>query len=306
MGRADFLWSLVGAAAVHVAALTFWGPTLGGGGAGAGGEQRITVAAASASLQSLVAEWETPPEAAATVTPLNPEALPGTEALVATSVADSRPVSLAPQSLAVVAAVGQSPEVATVAALAAPRAEPDTTPALQEMARPRAASDAPPLPDISPDQPTGAQAAPTPPDRALAKAPRPDPRPTQAAVTRRVAAGLASGLSAGQATTDATRKTTAAARAAAQAQWAAIIQSKIARHQAYPRGARQSGRVQVTMVILRNGALGEVTVARSSGARPLDQAAVHAVRRAAPFPPAPDALDDEWFRVGQWITFDRR
>ena len=51
---------------------------------------------------------------------------------------------------------------------------------------------------------------------------------------------------------------------------------------------------------------GEVTVARSSGALRLDQAAVHAVRRAAPFPPAPDTLEDEWFRVGQWITFDRR
>jgi protein TonB len=60
------------------------------------------------------------------------------------------------------------------------------------------------------------------------------------------------------------------------------------------------------MVILSSGDLSRVSVARSSGAPRLDQAAVRAVEQAAPFPPAPKELNDAWYQVGQWISFERR
>lgn len=60
------------------------------------------------------------------------------------------------------------------------------------------------------------------------------------------------------------------------------------------------------MVILADGRLSKVSVSRSSGASLLDQAALDAVKRAAPFPPAPKILSDQWFDVGQWITFERK
>ena len=59
------------------------------------------------------------------------------------------------------------------------------------------------------------------------------------------------------------------------------------------------------LVILRSGQLGQVTLAASSGRPALDDAALTAVRRAAPFPPAPDGLDDDWYRVAQWMSFRR-
>ena len=87
------------------------------------------------------------------------------------------------------------------------------------------------------------------------------------------------------------------------AAWSAAIQSRIARQQRYPRGDHGEGRVRVAMVITRSGALTEVGIAQSSGRAALDRAAIQAVRRAAPFPPAPLGLSDDWYRVAQWMAF---
>ena len=62
----------------------------------------------------------------------------------------------------------------------------------------------------------------------------------------------------------------------------------------------------MAMVVLPDGKLSRVSVVKSSGSSRLDKAAVEAVQRAAPFPPAPKSLDDEWFNVGQWISFEQR
>jgi protein TonB len=64
--------------------------------------------------------------------------------------------------------------------------------------------------------------------------------------------------------------------------------------------------VKVQMVIYRSGQLGDVTLAASSGRPALDAAALDAVRQAAPFPPAPNGLTEDWYRVAQWMSFRRR
>jgi TonB family protein len=60
---------------------------------------------------------------------------------------------------------------------------------------------------------------------------------------------------------------------------------------AMPDSANGAG--AVLFRIERSGALLEASLARSTGRRALDRAAVSIVRRAAPFPPIPDALPDE-------------
>ena len=125
-------------------------------------------------------------------------------------------------------------------------------------------------------------------------------------MTRRVASGVGDGGIRGAARQEAAPKLSEDARRAAASAWAAAIQKRIARHYAYPRGTTREGRVRVAMVILPSGQLDRVSVVRSSGTAELDEAALAAVKRAAPFPPAPKALDDKWFDVGQWISFERR
>ena len=69
------------------------------------------------------------------------------------------------------------------------------------------------------------------------------------------------------------------------------VRSRISRTvRRIPASARRSARgdVVVSFTVTASGALGGVSVARSSGSPALDKAAIEAVRRAAPFPPIPD------------------
>lgn len=146
-----------------------------------------------------------------------------------------------------------------------------------------------------------------------AQAPLASPRPPARAEPARAAAAQPAQRAAGsgaRATTGVAAQSAVPARAqgsdASQlATWSAAIQSRIARQQRYPRGDHGEGRVRVRMVIERSGALSEVGIAQSSGRAALDRAAVQAVRRAAPFPPAPEGLGEDWYRVAQWMAFRR-
>lgn len=69
--------------------------------------------------------------------------------------------------------------------------------------------------------------------------------------------------------------------------WASQVRSKIERRKRFPAGGA-SGTVALAMSISGSGALNSVSVAGSSGNAALDRAALDAVRRAAPFPPAPE------------------
>ncbi len=135
--------------------------------------------------------------------------------------------------------------------------------------------------------------------------PRPDRR-TSVPATARSSAGSGAASSTGTAGKAAAARASKADNHALQAAWSAEVQARIARNQTYPRGNHGEGRVKVQMVILRSGTLKEVSLVASSGRPALDQAAIRAVKRAAPFPPAPAALSDAWFKMAQWMNFRRR
>lgn len=86
-----------------------------------------------------------------------------------------------------------------------------------------------------------------------------------------------------------TGEPSAAARSAAQAgavnRFVATLRSRLARTK--PRGLRIKGVAVVVFAVLPSGELDYVRVAKSSGSQALDEAAVGAVRRAAPFPAPP-------------------
>lgn len=113
---------------------------------------------------------------------------------------------------------------------------------------------------------------------------RPPPREaTPPAATQVVAPPVASPLLASPAET-------AAPPAALQDDYVRTLLHWLEPHRRYPRTARLRGLegvVQIAMTIDRAGRVLEAVVARSSGARLLDRAAIEMVERAAPAPPPP-------------------
>ncbi len=78
--------------------------------------------------------------------------------------------------------------------------------------------------------------------------------------------------------------------------YAAMIRAKIERAKRYPLPAREmglEGTVKLRFTLSGQGKLLRAEVLKSSGIKMLDQAALKAVRSAAPFPPAPSPYDQE-------------
>ncbi|MEL7344508.1 MAG: TonB family protein [Pseudomonadota bacterium] len=88
--------------------------------------------------------------------------------------------------------------------------------------------------------------------------------------------------------------------------WTTSITREIQRAQRYPRGRHGDGRVLLSMVITRAGQLQGVRVKTSSGSSALDAAALAAVRRAAPFPAAPEGLTKSQYTADQWVALSQR
>ncbi|WP_299815985.1 energy transducer TonB [uncultured Roseibium sp.] len=69
----------------------------------------------------------------------------------------------------------------------------------------------------------------------------------------------------------------------------AKVHRKILRSLRAPKGGRRArSEAQVRFTVKKNGSVGSISLARSSGSKPFDQAVLKAVSRAAPFPPIPD------------------
>ena len=89
-----------------------------------------------------------------------------------------------------------------------------------------------------------------------------------------------------------------------------IISGRIEESKRYPRWAMDSGlegKVVIRFTILRDGALGEQPqLVKSSGTEILDNAAIAAIKSAAPFPALPDSLDRERLQVEVPMDFRLR
>lgn len=308
-GRGDLVLAFAMAIAFHAGAFALGLPRTGGGGAGDGGAGRISVAVASPTVSAMVRRWDAPPEVSEPATlevpgvPIEPQvalaedvtpprmALPDLSKEVATATVPQAPAISAPSRPVAPAIATDMPVLASV------EAAPERLP-VPEVPSPTHRHQEP---DPQTAPPTAGM-APQPTER-----PRARPAETDApAVARQVASGVGDAGLRGSARSMPAPDLSGAERQSAASAWAADIQQRIARYQAYPRGSRDEGRVRVAMVILPGGQLSGVSVAQSSGSASLDQAAIAAVRRAAPFPPAPAALNDAFFNVGQWISFERR
>ena len=80
-------------------------------------------------------------------------------------------------------------------------------------------------------------------------------------------------------------------QADAEADYKARVRQAVAEHKHYPtlaRRMREEGRVVVEFTLESSGALVAVHIKQSSGSERLDEAALQAVRDAAPFPPFPE------------------
>jgi protein TonB len=117
---------------------------------------------------------------------------------------------------------------------------------------------------------------------------KPPPDPPQVVQEKPSGESVAGGPTAAGKTAEATEDTAAesAAQAGALNRYLADIRSRLARNR--PRGLRRSGVVTVTFAILPNGSLSYARVAKSSGSETLDNAALGAVERSAPFAVPPN------------------
>jgi protein TonB len=81
------------------------------------------------------------------------------------------------------------------------------------------------------------------------------------------------------------------AQAAASPEYVKTVHDSVARATVYPKMAKlrgQEGKVSCLVKIAATGALIDGSVDASSGTTALDQAALDAIKRAAPFPPPPN------------------
>ena len=85
----------------------------------------------------------------------------------------------------------------------------------------------------------------------------------------------------------------AAALADAEADYKARVRQAVDAHKQYPKMARrmgEQGKVVVEFSVDASGVVSSVQIKHSSGSERLDEAALQAVRDAAPFPPFPDEV----------------
>ncbi len=100
-----------------------------------------------------------------------------------------------------------------------------------------------------------------------------------------------------------------AVRARAEGDYLAELQRAIKRHQRYPDRARSEGRegsTTLTFVLLADGGMEAVKVARTSGDRELDRAAIEALKRLNRFRPIPLEFGRRRWPLSVSIRFDLR
>jgi len=290
---------------LHVLGVAIWTASKGGGESeGAGGDSLISIEAATPQLASLVESWEAPPDVTQTVTAPATDPVDTFTAPEAPR-AETRPQALPDLAAPIPAQADAPPEPmplpALVASVSAAQALPE--PAATETA-PAAPSEPEPAPPQQTQTTPAPQAPPSPPD---GRPPRPaeQSRPASAAAPAQRAAGSGGKAQAGDRNTAPTATLSAGDRRSLMTDWGGQIRALIERHKRFPDAAKRNGRVVLNVRVNRDGALQGVAIQKSSGDAALDAAALDAVRRAAPFPPAPKTLPGPTFLFALPISFRR-
>lgn len=91
-----------------------------------------------------------------------------------------------------------------------------------------------------------------------------------------------------------------------KASYRATISAILKRHKRYPSRAltrRQEGTVAITFIINKDGKLAGYRITHSSGYRLLDREVEKMLKRAAPFPPFPIDMEQEFIRLSLPVDF---
>ncbi|WP_340110273.1 TonB family protein [Pikeienuella sp. HZG-20] len=294
------------AAMLHAAAFWAWRGEGSRAAAGEGGEASLTLAGANAATDALIEAWERAPAMA-------PPSGARPPRLAAASPSPATRPEAPPKAISApgVMAAPERPEAPDMSASADKADEPEPLRAADAPAR-AGDDDA----DLHREPPPSSPAP-----RARPKRPRQpvktamlDPAPPAIHEQRRSrgadaqprerAAGSGGGAEAG-AETAAELAGDGETAARLSEIWGGAIRREIERKKRYPRHVRRSGAALVAMTVERNGMLASARIARSSGSKGLDEAAITAVKAAAPYDPAPAALRGGRFQFVLQINFRR-
>lgn len=256
------------ALAVHLAILAYE-PLRGSDAGGSGGAAVVTLAAAPEQIDQLLREWMQAPEA---------------ETALAEALETFDPTPQAP------------PDLHNVALDPAPRA--------QAQVGPMAVPDLPRAPRVETEPPPRKAR----PEREREAAPEKTAKRASAAPSEtamQTAAGAGRTSQAGRVGPAVVKTLSTGRQAKLVSVWGAKLRSRIERKKRYPRDARGSGVVRLRIHVARSGQLLSSRVVKSSGVAAFDAAALAAIARAAPFPPAPKQLTDGSYTFALSMRFDR-
>lgn len=241
------------ALAAHLAMLAYE-PLRGSDAGGSGGAAVVTLAAAPEQIDQLLREWMQAPEA---------------ETAVAAALGAFDPTPQPPPELHSLALDPAPRALVQVGAMAVP-----------ELPRAPAVETGPP----SKDRPeTEREAAPEKTAKRTAPA---------SGTAMQKAAGAGRTSQAGRDGPAVVKALSSGQQAKLISVWGARPRSRIERKKSYPRGARGSGVVRLRIHVARSGQLLSSRVVKSSRVAAFGAAALAAIARAAPFPPAPKRLTD--------------
>ena len=234
--------------------------------AGEAGDTAVTLTAASASVQTMVAQWDRPPELVQDVAIPRPDE-GDTPAPSFTD--DDRYLS--------------TPRAAMPIAQHTAQSLPQIDRSVPKPPQPELAKARPRLRPLQ-AQPTANQAR-----RKVTRkttAPKTAAAKTSQGVKPQKAAGTGAGKSKGTSSTGAAPGKKQTSSPKLMAQWGGGIRASIERRKRYPTGTRAKGIVTLSIAVHNSGTVAAISVRRSSGVAQIDRAAVDAVKSAR-IPAAP-------------------
>ncbi|QCO54744.1 TonB family protein [Pseudorhodobacter turbinis] len=286
-GRLQACVAIALAMGLHVGAFALHPAPIGANSSGAGGENLLSLQAANASIAEMVDDWDEPPQAPqiAEVPPQQPVQSIEAPKLPAAPTQAVAPIALPSLS-------GGLPE----AAISLPPPPPPQV--IEPEYRPA------PTVDVRPPKKTDPQNKAK---RQPKKAAKPQKKAApSAARAAQKASGAGNGAQAGTGGTSTAATLSKATLNNLRASWGASIRARIERRRTYPSAARgASGTVAVRLTVSRSGQLRAVSVAKSSGNKALDQAAIKAVKAARKFPAAPKGLTESQYSFSLSMRFSR-